>query len=179
MPVASPVRFTVDHHDRIIAVGPTWDTVARAYGAPSLRASAVRGRLLWHFFSDLGTMALYRALFAEVRRGHSVVVTFPFDGDGCCDMHLRVAPLPHGGLDCQTSVHVQHPTDFHRRPTTEIRVVTCCSWCGRTKLHDRWVEPSVALATTDLLMQAPSPEVTHGMCPTCERRALEALRSAP
>jgi len=177
MPVESAVQFTVDHHDRIIAVGQTWDTVARAHGAPALRASAVLGRLLWQFFSELGTMAMYRALFAEVRRSQAVVVIFPFDGDACCDMRLRMKPLPHGRLECQTSVSVQHPPDFHRRRATAVRIVTCCSWCGRTKLHDRWVEPSVALATTELLMQVPSPEVRHGMCPTCERRALEAVRS--
>lgn len=177
MPVESAVRFTVDHHDRVVAVGPTWDTVARAHGAPELRASAVRGRLLWHFFSDRGTMALYRALFAEVRRGQALMVPFPFDGDACCDMQLRIAPLPHGSLNCHTSVRVKHAPDFHRRRATAIGMVTCCSWCGRTKLQGRWVEPSVAFATTELLMQVPSPEVTHGMCPTCERRTLEAIRS--
>lgn len=164
------VSFELDSEDRIAAVGPSWGAVARAHGAPSLDASAVLGRRLWTFFRTPGTMELYRVLFAHVRSGGAVSVPFPFDGERCCDMLLTITPLDHGRLECRTAVVVEHPPGFSRQGSAAFDFVVCCSWCGRLKVQGQWFAVDVALTSTPLLLQPRGPEVSHGMCPTCERR---------
>lgn len=164
------VSFQLDSQDCVTAVGPSWDAVAQAHGASGLDASSVCGRRLWTFFSDIGVIELYRVLFAHVRRSGAVSVTFPFDAERCCDMSLTVTPLGDDRLDCRTAVSVEHPAGFTRQPSTALTFVVCCSWCGHLRVQGEWMAADVALTTTPLLLQTPGPEVSHGICPTCERR---------
>lgn len=164
------VSFELDSQDHLVAVGPSWDAVARAHGAPWLDAPSVCGRRLWSFFSDIGTMELYRVLFAHVRRRGAVSVTFPFDAERCCDMSLTVTPLGDGRLECRTAVSIEHPSAFTRQPASALAFVVCCSWCGHLRVQGDWLAPDVALTTTPLLLQPRGPDVSHGMCPACEHR---------
>lgn len=175
MVVPLAVEFTLDRADRLIAVGPSWEDVARAHGAPALLASAVCGRPLWDFISDLGFIELYRLLLHQVRLTGPASVRFPFDGGTCCDMWLTLTPLPDGHIDCRTSVAVAHPPEFSRERVTPVTFVVCCGWCGRLRLDDVWWEPHAGLEATSLLMQAEGPLVSHGMCPACERHELDTL----
>lgn len=170
------VNFQLDTQDCVSAVGPSWDAVARAHGAPGLAAASVCGRRLWTFFSDIGTIELYRVLFAHVRRSGAVSVIFAFDAERCCDMSLTITPLGDGHLDCRTAVSAEYLSDFTRQASAAVTFVVCCSWCGRLRVQDDWMAADVALTTTPLLLQPRGPEVSHGMCPTCERRERDESR---
>lgn len=145
------------------------------HGAPC--GESVCGHILWDSFSDVHVAALYRAVFAQVRRGRTCSVTFRFDDrSNCSDMTLTMWPAPDGAIECESSVAIEHSDAFVRHSAASPKLVACCSWCGSLKRLDTWVSPDAAIERDQLLLRRRAPLVSHGVCPTCERQALGDLR---
>ena len=59
-------------------------------------------------------------------------------------------------------------------------LITMCSWCRRVRTApDSWEEVEVAIQLLGLFDRDALPQITHGVCPECTVRVMEAGDQAP
>jgi hypothetical protein len=164
------LTYEIDASDTIVRTGADWDAFATANGAAPL--AQVRGRRLWDFLS-LEAAGLYRIVVDRVREG-GISITLPYRCDAptlrrFCT--VTVWPQPRGGVhfDARTlrverrpAVRLLDP----QAPRSEV-FVSVCSWCKRVAAPE-WMEIEDAVGALGL-DAATLPQITHGMCPACER----------
>lgn len=176
MDAVRSTRYAVDATDRLVALDEQWDAFAQANGAPRLERSQVLGRSLWDFISDPHTVALYKMLLARVRENDTAII-LPLR----CDspdrrryMRLVIAPLHRGSarFDAILEREEARPRvallDPAARRSGDVLVI--CSWCKRVRTApDEWLEVEDAVVRMNLFEAAAVPQLSHGICPECER----------
>lgn len=175
--------YALDHRDRILWVGETWDEWARASSAPHLLTSEVVGRSLWTLIGDARLRALLGILLAKVRRSHAPL-RLPFRCDAPDEkrwMEIEICAGPRDTVVMRTeqidASPREVPPSMEWRLATDAdeddRVLWICSWCNAVlSRDDRWIELEEDLAL-DPRRYEPTPAVAHRLCGRCERR-LEA-----
>jgi hypothetical protein len=173
-------RYVIDADDRIRSVDAGWTDFARENAAPELSGPGVIGRPLFDSIADAGTREIYRSLLQRVREQDTPVL-LPFR----CDapdrrryMRLVITPLYAGQVQFDAVLEREEP----RPPVGLLDVaasradsfVRACGWCKRIDAgRDDWVEAEDAVVRLDLFGAAAFPQITHGICPHCERSLFE------
>lgn len=180
-PDDSPIEYTIDGADRIIAVNAAWARFAVANGGAALLPPAILGQSLWGFLSESTTRQLYQRLLERVR-STGAVVEFPLRCDSpTARRFLRIRLTPGAGRSVQFEVHtrrveVRPPVTLLEpdRPVT-ADLVRMCAWCKRIDTgSSTWVEVEQAMQSLGLVDRDPLPGITHGICGDCLSR-IEAM----
>lgn len=175
--------YTVDAHDRIVAVNDAFIAFAVENDAPGLPAT-VLGTSLWRHFGDPTSRTLWQLLFRRARAtGQSVRVPARCDAPAMTRvMELEAVPASDGGLELRSRIVAQRP-----RPAVALldvtlarsrRLVRMCGWCKAIEVERAWLPPERALADAPILCQVPVPAITHGICGACEQAVLAQLDAA-
>lgn len=176
--VPREIVYRIDARGHLTYVNETWDSFAAANDAPELQASAVLGRPLADFISDVETRHIVNTLVrraGETRRG--LQVSLRCDGpDERRRLQMTVMPLPDGGTEFRTRPHwlgvrETMPLLDRRTPRTG-QILTMCSWCNRVKVGSGWDEVEVAVDRLALLEAPALPALTHGICQDCSDQLL-------
>lgn len=167
--------FHVDSLDRISSVDAAWLSFARENQAAELSESAVVGRPLWSYIQGLEIRHLYELLFREARaKLREIEIPFRCDSSNKRRfMRLRIEPLEAGELSIVSLLVREeerpHIALLEAQATRGDSFVTICSWCKRVLVgNDRWVEVEAAISQLDLLGSEHPPQLTHGVCSSCE-----------
>jgi hypothetical protein len=114
----------------------------------------------------------------------TIVVPFRCDAPALRrSMQMQIEPLGDGGLRFVTRVleAVERPhqaiIDINALHNHE-HLLWMCSWCKRLEARGRWIEIEEAAREFGILESNDVPEVTHGLCPSCERTILAELEAA-
>jgi hypothetical protein len=171
---APPVSYRIDRDDRLEWVNEGWLMFAEANGAPSLKLSRVRGRVIWDFIGDPTIAHLYRVLVQRLRGG-APPVRFHFRCDAPTVRRLAAMDIT-GDRDGAVHFEVTPVMERAQVPAPRIEValpdeeplVRVCAWCKRVELPaDTWIEPEDAVSAFSLFDSPAFPGLTHGMCPRC------------
>ena len=174
--------YHLNSRDEIASVSEEWHRFALANDGESLLESAILGRPLWDFISDIETPQIYRLLHARVRTiGAPVRLTFRCDApERRRLLQLDISPAPAGGL----TYHVRTLQEQGRQPVPQLEphrprsesFVTICGWCNRVDAPPRgWLEIEEAVAALALFSEPLPPQLTHGVCEECREIILGAL----
>ena len=166
------VSYSIDRENRIESVGGGWLAFACANGAPELTPAAVLGRRIEDFIADPGTRHIYGLLYGLVRDGATLRLPFRCDGPEVeRSMLLQLSPAGSGGVRCDTFLLAEK-----HRPLIALLdpnaprgtdLVVMCSWCKRIRHQGQWLDLEEGVQRLNLLSHASSPELSHGVCPSC------------
>ena len=170
------IRYVIDSRDRIVSVNERWSTFADENAASHLRPPAVYNRPIWDFLVDRETVHLYRLIVDRVRGGETPIA-FPIR---CDAPHVRrflkmhVEPADDGRVrfvstllrsETRPPIHLLDPAV--NRTNWLLRV---CSWCKKADVGiGEWVEVEEAIERLGLFESSALPQITHGMCSSCEK----------
>ena len=176
--VQSPaVRYHIDAHDRLDAVGGGWAAFAESNDGSALSESKILGRVIWEFVSDPTTVVLYTAMLKRARLGGPPIrFRFRCDSPGRRRLlSMELAAEPGGGVmfvvtPVQEELRAPEPLlDAAREASAEI--LTMCAWCQRVRvtagMAGSWVEVEEAVAGLVTFTRDPLPRLSHGICPPC------------
>lgn len=176
MDAVRSTRYAIDARDRLVAVDAQWDAFAQENGAPGLDRSHVLGHELWEFISDPNTVTLYKMLLARVRENDTAVI-LPLR----CDspdrrryMRLVIAPLHRGSARFDAVLEREEPREvvslLDARARRSDANLAICGWCKRIRVgEEEWLEVEDAVVRMDLFGRPEVPNLSHCMCPDCER----------
>lgn len=171
--------YSIDSHDRLIAVGDSWLSFASENDAPELTREKVIGRRIWDFIAGDPTREIYRLLLARVRGQHAGL-SLPIR----CDspdllrfMQIRLSPGERSGVDIRVVLDRVERRDHLRMldrlaPRADY-AFPMCSFCKRLFAFGAWLEPEEAIARLGWLESRDPPEIEEDVCGECarERRA--------
>jgi hypothetical protein len=178
-------RYVIDAEDRIRSVDADWAYFARENAAPELSGPGVIGRPLFDSIADAATREIYRTVLQRVREQDTPVL-LPFR----CDApdrrrYMRLVITPLYGGEVQFDAVLEREEARPRVGLLDVGVsradwfVRACSWCKRIDAgRDDWVEAEDAVVRLDLFGAAAFPQITHGICPRCERSLFEEPAAA-
>lgn len=165
--------YAVDAEDRITSfrggLGPSDD-------APP--CADVIGHSLFDFVAGGEVVDFYRLLLDRVRaEGRSTEIPFRCDGPHVRRfMSLTLVPDDDGvvGFRAYLEREEQRPAIelLRSRAPRDERLLRMCSWCKRVDA-DGWVEVEEAIERKGSFDAENLPELTHGICDSCEERLAE------
>ncbi|MEQ8839381.1 MAG: hypothetical protein RIB98_00205 [Acidimicrobiales bacterium] len=170
------VEYRIDAQDRVRPVGEGWASFARENDAPELAAPAP-DRDLWSYFDRQEIRELWQVVVGRVRSTQTEA-TIPLR---CDAPHARrwfemtVTPEADRGVrfvsvlayeETRPAVALLDP-----RATRDAgaSVVALCSWCGRGRHGDVWLDIESLVRSARLLERDELPPISHGICGPCRR----------
>jgi hypothetical protein len=178
-PDSLDIVYHVDPDDRIVFVNSRWDDFARENDALDVLGAAVLGRTLTSFIAGDEILHLFALLMRDVRKtGRELTVPFRCDApEARRRMELTIAPGAQANVVFRSRLLSSEPRPplyvLDRRAVrdggTMLRV---CSWCNRGYLRNRWAELEEIVEAYGFFDVDTVPEITHGLCPDCERAVL-------
>lgn len=174
--------YRIDAADRITHVNEEWLSFAVENGSPALDRKAVINRPLWDFIYGTETKHIYRVIVDRVRAA-GLPLSIPFR----CDspelrlfMEMEIVPLDKKAVefDCALLRTEPRPRMALLDPLTERSddFLAMCSWCKRIRLAgNEWVEVEEAVKRLNMFEAASLPQLTHGMCGSCNGLSREKL----
>jgi hypothetical protein len=168
------VEYWIDADDVVTDVGQRWAAFARDNSAPELAVPAP-DRTLWSYFDHDEIRELWQLLVSRVRTLRRPA-TVPLR----CDapharrwFELTVTPEADG------RVHFRSVLAFEEdRPAVRLLDPGCerddraepvqlCSWCGRGRHGDTWLDIEELVRATRLLESESLPPISNGVCGAC------------
>jgi hypothetical protein len=173
--------YDLDRHLVITSLGPGWDEFALENGAAELLAPAPVGHPLMMYVSDATTVHLYELLFTRVSRERREV-SFPIRCDGpALRRYLTVTISPKAGAGFRVNTmlvrsEARAPVQLLATslPRRQDQLVVC-GWCKKAGVGEQWVELEQAVALLGMFEGRDPPEMTHGICTTCQRFMITLL----
>ncbi len=166
--------YWLDADDRVVKVNRAWREFAEANGAPTLPALVI-GREVWDFIGGTHLRQLMREVFDHARHtGRAMRIQYHCDAPAVVrtfTLHLR--PIDNDRLECASELIAES----RRSPVVLLdaehdregeRMITICSWCKRAHVGE-WVDLEEAVRLLGLLREDPTPPISHGLCPDCDR----------
>jgi hypothetical protein len=177
-------EYRVDASGLVTSVDEGWDAFARANGGRQrvFRADII-GRPLVDLITGSTLKHLWETLMMYARERRQVIVV-PFRCDAPemrRSMQMRVEPGEDAGL-CFTSKTMRQrrrarvPLLDALAPRSSARLLSMCSWCKRLHCDGEWLEVEEAVRRSGLLQEGALPDISHGLCPTCERDMVAQFR---
>lgn len=167
--------YDLDRHLVITGLGPGWDEFALENGAAELIAPAPVGHPLMMYVSDATTVHLYELLFSRVASERRQV-SFPIRCDGpAIRRYLTVTISPRAGAGFRVSTALVRA---ETRPPVQLLAsslprrrdqLVVCGWCKKAKVGEQWAELEHAVELLGVFEDRVPPEITHGICTTCQR----------
>lgn len=176
MPTSLVVSYTLDHANRIVGIGGSWNCFALENGALNLLESQVLGRDIGEFIIGDTTRMFVFAMLDSAR-----LLAKPITRSYRCDspqyrrfMEMTLLPGPQDMIELHHRLvreePVQYPIKFTVAPDgAHSGLVKRCSMCNRLNLQNRWLEADEA-AHQGLLTQTATHLVIYGVCESCRRR---------
>ena len=172
--------YTLDAHDRIVAVNAEWEAFARENGAPTLPERVI-GTTLWQYLADVDTRYHYAQLFWHARAyGETIRLPYRCDAPGLVrEMEMEIIPYADGRLELRTSMRRQRA----RAPAPLLdadvlrseELIIMCGWCKRVELGGAWYDIDELRAQDPRFETELLPSVSHGMCDDCQAMTLVKL----
>lgn len=166
--------YHVDAEDRIIFVNAEWLAFAGGNGGLCQSLDSLLGVSIWKFLTDATTYQIYELVMAKVReRGNSITLPFRCDSpDKRRFMELEIKPLQARQLQFSSRLlrEEARPTVLlltSGKPCNDKHLLMC-SWCKRVATPE-WLEVEDAVLRLRLFDEATVPQITHGICPDCQR----------
>jgi hypothetical protein len=171
--------YVIDGDDRLEGFDAAFRYFALANGAPDLAEQWV-GRSLWQASASSEINMVFRSLVGRARQGRPVSVP-----TRCDTPHLErfiqmdIAASAGGRVAFRSSVTRAR---FKRTEAGEPAgpahdSLRMCAWCFRIE-DDGWHGAEHVVAERGLLLGAPLPDVTHGICPDCLAPQLDEADSS-
>jgi hypothetical protein len=179
-------QYYVDATGVITWVDDGWDEFARENGGTAhVLAAEVIGRPVLDFVSGSALTHLWTTLMARVGTGdRPFVISFRCDAPTRRRlMQMLIEPHPAGGLRFVTTVvqGIERPRariiETHAQQS-HGRLLVMCSWCKRLQAHERWLEVEDAAEEFGLFEADELPDITHGLCPSCEQSIMAELEKS-
>jgi len=173
-PRLTKYRYRVDHHDRIVWLGPKWLAFARENGARDLTAELVVGRSLWEFIEDRETCEMYRVVHERVRSsGKTAIIPFRCDSPRLKrSMRMTISREEAGQLLYETVlVRVESRSPLAMLDPGQPRNASTwliCSCCLRTRCEPGvWQDIEEAAVAQGVFEQEHVPGLRYTICPRC------------
>ena len=175
------IVYRLNSQDEFIYVNEVWEDFASANDAADLSREQVLARPVWDFIADDTTAQLYREILRHVRAGRPARFNFRCDApEFRRRMEMTISGRDGGGVQFETRTLGEE-----ERPRQELLeryapraddLLRMCGWCKRVDLGDgRLGEVEQAVAELGLFERKALPRLTHGMCVTCSRTAIEEI----
>lgn len=168
------ITYHLDHTGQITYLSDDWDSEAIAGEIGNLKATDIIHRSIFDFIADGDCLRIYKILIDRVQQDN-LTLKFPYR----CDapqlrryMEMEVFPTEAGTTGFKSCTLREEPRDpvilLDDSVQKSDQFVTICSWCMKIKTGDQqWLEAEQAIRHLGLFEQAPTPQLTHGICPAC------------
>ena len=166
--------YRIDSNDRLVYADGALQPFADAAGVPDLPDQWF-GRSLWQCIADDELRALFVALVARVRRGHTVDVRTRCASPSLVrSVAMEIAPVADGGVEFRCRLgHALLIT----APPPSPELLRLCAWCYRAD-SGGWRHIEDVVVAERLLERPTVPAVTHGICDDCLAEAAAQLDPA-
>jgi hypothetical protein len=158
------VVYRIDAADNLVYADGAFHRFADAAGMPNL-AEQWYGRSLWQCIGDDELRAVFMALVARARAGHTVQVTTRCDSPSLARaVAMEIAPVRDGCVEFRCRLgraRLMSPA----QPSSD-ELLRVCAWCYRAN-RDGWRDIEEVVAAERLLERPTVPIVTHGICDGC------------
>lgn len=171
------VIYRIDSHDRLAYADGAFHRFADAAGVPHLPAEWL-GKSLWDCIDDDELRAVFVALVARARSGHTVAFSTRCDSPSLERMvDMEIAPWTDGGVEFRCTLG-EAALASRVKPNSCCDILRVCAWCYRANCDGVWRDIETVVADQHLLEHARMPIITHGICEACLAEAgaeLDAL----
>ncbi len=177
--------YRIDGTDTIVFVSDNWRSFASENPAKvECGADSIVGRSLWDFIEGGETRHLYQELFKKVRKGNPSG-PIPLRCDTPAKrmfLQLNLRPLPDQHIEITSTIvkieerdPVNLLDDNVPRSKEFIRI---CSMCKKIAIRQNtWVEIEKGLEHLKPFEAEQMPQLTHGMCPDCQKIFVKELEA--
>jgi hypothetical protein len=173
------ITYWLDTKDRISSIHGPWDKFADENDGVGVRACDVYGRSIWDYVTGDTTRMWLGAVF-QLARLRGVRIERPYR----CDspdlkrfMRMHISPDEKGGLQIEhkmlnieeriSPIYIQHGSENVSKNLT-LR----CSFCGRVKQREAWLEPPSVHAITPCKII-----VAYSVCEDCQQMMPQTKKS--
>lgn len=181
MTTDTPIRYTLDHENRISEVNAAWDIFARGNDAPHLVGEHVRGRSLWDFVASSDVRQIYRDMLHKARHDPAPLrFTFRCDSPDLARVHtMKIQGLRDGYVCFEATIDSQTPhprrLDFVYATGESPEFLRMCSVCKGIKTNGHWTPIDEAIDRLGLFRANNPVQISHGLCPVCYERLASTL----
>ena len=171
--------YRIDANDHLVYADGAFHRFADAAGVPTLPAQWA-GQSLWGCIADDELRAVFVALVARARSGHTVAFNTRCDSPSLNrTVAMEISPWSAGGVEFRCTLAEAELRAPERGSSCDLLRV--CAWCYRAHSGGEWHDIEDVVAGQQLLEHITMPVVTHGICDAClaETAAeLDALATA-
>jgi len=174
------LSYAIDDQDHLIKLDEGYYRFAKENGWDDAGNSL--GRSLWDFVAGHEMRKLQRMLVRRIRdEVGQVELPFRCDGPGVRrEMDIRIAAHPSGRVVLftarlrseETRDAIQPMLDPNAERNDEM--LEMCGWCDRFEVEGEWGEIEEAAARLELFLRPELPQISHGICPDCNKMLLAA-----
>jgi hypothetical protein len=158
------VIYRIDAADNLVYADGAFHRFADAAGIPDL-ADRWYGRSLWDRIGDDELRAVFMALVARARAGHTVQVSTRCDSPSLARaVEMEIAPARDGCVEFRCRLGRAQLISPALPSATEL--LRLCAWCYRAD-RGGWRDIEQVVADERLLERSTVPVVSHGICDGC------------
>jgi hypothetical protein len=174
------LSYAIDDQDHLIKLDQGYYRFAEENGWDGAGDSL--GRSLWDFVAGHEMRKLQRMLVRRIR-DEVGQVELPFRCDGPAvrrEMDIRIAAHPSGRVVLFSARLRSEETREAIQPMLDPSVprddemLEMCGWCDRFEVEGEWLEIEEAADRLELFLRPELPQVSHGICPDCNKMLLAA-----
>jgi hypothetical protein len=174
------LSYAIDDQDHLIRLDQSYYRFAAENGWDGAGDSL--GRSLWDFVAGHEMRKLQRMLVRRIRNEvRDVELPFRCDGPEVRrEMNIRIAAHPSGRvvlfsarLRSEEAREAIQPMLDPSAPRDD-EMLEMCGWCDRFNVDGEWVEIEEAAGRLELFLRSELPQVSHGICPDCNKMLLAA-----
>lgn len=174
--------YTIDAHDRIVAVNGEWLRFGRPQGSVDAALPHLIGRSIWELTPGGQVRQLWQLLYQRVRSvGAQVLVPMRVD----TARERRLIEIELRPLADQSIQHICERVWSEARPFAALldpsssrdqRCLHACAWCSRIQVGaGLWQELEDALATLAIESGSSVPSLLSVACMTCKQSLLKTF----
>lgn len=167
----------IEADDTLSWVNDAWLDFARQNHALHLTRETVLEQSLWDFITEATTQHFYKIIVGRVRNLRRVLeLRYRCDSPAKRRyMRMEVRPLDQGRIQfCNWILReeIRPALELLASPAqTGGSLVVMCSWCKKVQEPAalQWLETEEAVNHLNLFQCTVPPQITHGICPECEK----------
>ena len=176
--------FRIDRENRVEAVNHEWDGIAPIIEGQRLLAQLDGGKQFKDCFDDVSIRFLFKSLVERARLGQGATFDYRSDTAEQRRWYTMEIESPDGEIvEFRSREKKTEPMRLRRENAEEATLeeffVRLCSWCQKVAVPpDDWLPVEAAMEILDAMGGDRFPQVTHSICPCCQKNLIAETRAA-
>ena len=177
------VLFRLDGTNRVWDCEGEWDDVAPNVDGQALFSEMEEGQKFTHFIKDPSIRSIFKTLVDRARKNGDASFDYRSDTPELRRWFTMTIASPDGvGVTFSAGLSKTQARNSKSSPVVgekrEELFLRLCSWCQRVAVPpDSWLPVEAAMEILKTMSGDELPQVTHSICPSCQKDLLEETRA--